>query len=148
MADWNGSARTNFVRIKDKQGLIASLEPFGDIHLGWHPKFPDSVVCFDGSRSEFGGFPSTVWDEEDNEVEFSWAEHVAPFLAEGEVLVFMESGSEKLRYISGHAGAITWDGREVVIYLGDIYRMAAEKFGVDVNCITRAEYMYTPKGLV
>lgn len=65
---------------------------------------------------------------------FDW---VGRYLADGEISVFQEIGSERSRYLSGSACAIRNDGERVQLDLNDIYALALEKLGAEP---TRAEY--------
>lgn len=139
MADWYGSARTNYVRFADLDGLKKAIEPF-DLSVEAHPN--GTHHCID-STDQFGGWPSCAFDDDDNELEFSFEECVAPYLVPGEVLVALECGAEKLRYLSGHAQAFVTDGKDVrycQIGMNDIYEKAAAEFGIDKNKIAEASY--------
>lgn len=145
MANWYGSARTNYVRIKDMPGLEQALEPFG-VRIGHHPSH-DDFVCLDTSGSEDGDFPSYAIDEDGKEYEFSFEEHVVPYLAEGQVLIATSAGAEKLRYITGWAGAYAWDGRTHFINISQIAEEAAKAFGMDPRQIASATYADLPRAL-
>jgi hypothetical protein len=140
MADWNGVARTNYVRFADIDGLKEAIKPF-DLTVEAHPN--GTHHCIDSS-DQFGGWPTFHWDEEkDEEIEFSFEEHVAPYLEKGEVLVTLECGAEKLRYLSGNAHAYHFDGEKVSVTsvsMNDIYEKAAQAFGVDKRQIAEAIY--------
>lgn len=142
MANWYGAARSNYVLIKDLKALQEALDPWP---IGIYKKHKDDsdnnvLVCFLSEDQDSGGWPFTAWDEDDNEVEFDAAELIAPHLVEGQVLVMMEAGAEKLRYVTGHAIAINHEGKYVTVNLDDIYAKAAETFGVDGASITSCSY--------
>lgn len=154
MANWSGTARSNYVTVADMEGLRKALTPFGSI--GIYPK-ADRAALKDGetvclvAEDDDGGWPSFAYEEgldeagepTEIEVEFSFAERVVPFLVPGEILVVKEVGAEKHRYVSGYAAAFHWDGKEarqVSLGLNDIYNLAAEEFGVGIDTITRASY--------
>ena len=95
----------------------------------------DGKVVFLGVDPDSGSFPSWAQDEEGNDLEFDWETCVMPFVAEGEVLVTMEAGAEKLRYIVGVAAAFVRVGTEVMstaLSLNDIYAQAVDEFGAAV----------------
>ncbi len=154
MANWTGTARSNYVRVADMEGLKKALEPFGAI--GVYPKNPGAalvngeMVCF-VAENDGDGWPSFGYEDavgEDGEtteveLEFTFEERVVPFLTPGEVLIVMEAGAEKVRYISGYAAAFQWDGQEaksVYLSLNDIYGRAANEFGVNQETISAASY--------
>lgn len=140
MSQWSGAARSNYVRIADMPGLIKSLEPFmPSIEISPNAAPDESTVCF---LADAGGEGWPTWgqDEDENEIEFNAAEHICPFMEPNQVLVLMESGAEKLCYVSGHASAYHSDGREVHLSLTDIYKMAADAFDLSVLDITACEY--------
>jgi len=138
MADWNGAARSNYVHLTNVSAVMAELTPFA-IELS---RGKNDTFCF-LSVTDDGGWPSVSWDDEYNETEFTWEHNVMPFVREGEVLVAMQSGHEKLRYITGHAEAYVRHHDEVKmtnLSLGDIYAKAAELFGLDKLNISAVEY--------
>ena len=142
MANWYGAARSNYVLIKDLKALVDALDPWP---ISIHKKHKDDsdnnvLVCFLSEDQDSGGWPSTTWDEDDNEIEFDAAELICPHLVEGQVLVMMEAGAEKLRYITGQAVAFNHEGDYVAVNLNDIYEAAAGAFDVSEASITRAEY--------
>ncbi len=133
MADWHGSARTNYFRVKDRakfEECINGIEGLEVIEDG------DGRVGL-LSEGEFGGWPNGVYDEETDELEeIDLCEIVSGHLQDGSVAVFMEVGAEKLRYLTGVAVAINLKGESKVIQLGDIYELA-KQLGDEV---TLAEY--------
>lgn len=135
--NYTGAGRSNYFKVIDLAGLHKALEPFG----GWAIKESRergtfALFCEDG-------WPGTGYDGDDNEVEFSFEEKVMPFVAEGEVVVAMDSGSEGMRYLAGSAWAYVRAGEKVEscgINLTDIYGLAAKAFKVCQGDINLAEY--------
>lgn len=137
MANFTGTGRTNYVEVEDKAGLEAALENW-DVEIVHDDKGRIAIL----GDSE-GLMPSWGEDEEGDDVEFDIETLVMPFVKEGEVLVVMEAGSERARYVSGFANAYVRKGDKVLstaISLGDIYEKAAETFSVEEAAISRAEY--------
>lgn len=137
MADWYGTSRTNMVYIDNLDGLKESLEPF-DITID---EREDGSVLFSSRESCNGDFPAFGSTDEDEELEFSWEEHVMPFVKEGEVLIVMSSGAVKYQYVTGYADAYVRKGSDVQsigLDLNHIYDLASEKLGIFPR--TRAEY--------
>lgn len=139
MANWHGTSRTNYVFVDDIDLLKEALAPF-DITIDQDER----GVMFSSRESDNGEFPSCTYiqrdGEEDEEIFFSWKEHVMPYVKEGEVLIAMEVGAEKYRFVTGYAEAYVRKGEDVQsidIDLNQIYAMASEKFGIVPR--TRAE---------
>lgn len=128
MANWYGSARSNYFHVKD----VEAFKEWVDTLSGC------GVINDDEGRwgllvnSENGGWPSNRYDEEtDGYVDIDLAKELVEHLAEGQVAVLMECGAEKLRFITGFATAVSWTGETVQISLDDIYQKAQEAFGVE-----------------
>ena len=147
MANWYGTARTNYVRVADEEGLKKSIAPFGMETS----RDSEGRIAFFGNDPDSGDFPSMAYQEpgegetEETEVEFDWADRVVGFLVPGEVLVVQTVGAEKLRYVTGYAQAyqLSLDGQEVHdvdLNIDLIYELAAKKFGVDQQSITIASF--------
>lgn len=136
MANWIGSARTNYFSVKDVEAFkswarAASLVVFEkDGRFGVY------------SEDEYGGWPSIVFDDDATDVhrDFDIADELASHVAEGEIVVCFEAGAEKLRYITGNTIAfkVTADGADKIsLALDDIYGLAASKWGHEPS---KAEY--------
>ncbi len=141
MANWCGTARTNYVRVKDVDALKELLEPF-EVEVYTHPTMPRYVMLTPSSMSDYGGFNFNNQDEDGNEVEFDWPD-IAAHLDEGQILVAVEAGAEKLRYVSGFAVAVAWDGRVTDVNLNDIYEKARVDFNLPGHPIAAATYQDT-----
>jgi hypothetical protein len=146
MANWYGAARSNYVRIKDMEGLKKALEPFQVVICRKSDECPE-LVCFLSTESDSGGWPGSVWvtkevngESIEDEIEFDPSSHICPFMEEDQILVTMEAGAEKLRYISGQAAAWNANGDCCVISLDDIYKRAAERFHRNQKDITCASH--------
>lgn len=140
MANWYGTARSNYVFVDDIELLKEALAPF-DVAVDQDER----GVMFSSRENEYGAFPNIAYidseEQEDEEIEFSWKEHVMPYVKEGEVLIIMEVGAEKHRYITGYSEAYVRKGQDIQclsINLNQIYEMASEKFGIVPR--TLAEY--------
>ena len=142
MANYYASARTNYVRVTDLEGLKEVLSRFP---IGIHSQYAESddpVYCFLCEDADGSGWPYCAYDEEDREILFSWENTVMPFVKVGEVLVVQEVGAEKLRYLVGYSEAYIRreDGRveSCHINIDDIYDKAKKLF--DVGEIADATY--------
>ena len=75
-------------------------------------------------------------EEIESEVEIDFMEELGLYLADEEVAVLQECGSENLRYVNGYAIAVNNKGERREISINKIYDLAKE-LG---SKITRAEY--------
>jgi len=136
MANFYGTSRTNYFKVKDIEAFKAYVDSLPEVTMHGN----DEGVCL-LAETEDGYFPSHVYDDiEDGEDEDAGMDNegrdidvvsdVSKHLQDGEVAVFMGSGAEKLRYLDGWAVAIDNKGETVSISLYDIYEMAEKKFGV------------------
>jgi hypothetical protein len=135
MANWQGAARTNYFRVKNEEEFKEWAGNLPNIEIEQNDKgFMLMSTCPDT-----GSFPSYRYDEVAGDEEIDLTE-IGQFLAEGQVAVFMEAGAEKLRYLTGWAMAVSWDGRVEHVDIDDIYAKAAERFGVHQSTITYCTY--------
>lgn len=133
MANYYAAARSNYVRISDREGLEASIGLFGGLETTDDEFGRFAILCEEG----WPGFSL------EDEVEFDPVKHIMPYVCEGEVFVIMETGHEKLRYLVGFATAYCRADDEVLqwgINLSDIYSAAAREFGVSVETISPVQY--------
>ena len=120
MANWYGTARSNYFKVNDEAEFRKDLEGV-EIQI----KSKDgAVVLFGGGDS--GGWPSGQWDENDEEfVEVDLCGIIQEHIAPGDCAILMEVGAEKLCYLTGRAVAVT--AAEVsTVSLDDIYAVAAK----------------------
>lgn len=130
MANYYASARSNYFRVKDLDAFKSALEPFQvEIH-----ESNEGKVCL-LSHADSGW----DWYDPTTDENFDGCYVISPHLDDGEVCVLMESGAEKLCYVSGYAVAFNNEGREVTVSLSDIYALARNEFGEKAS-MTTAEY--------
>ena len=132
MANYYASARSNYFKVKDAEAFKAWVGSTPNLGL-WEK---DGMFALYSTCPDSGGWPSWYLDDDGDELYFEVTD-VAEFLTEDSIAVFMESGAEKLRYITGYAVAVNHKGETVQIGLGDIYELARAKFGIEP---TVAEY--------
>jgi len=130
MADHCGTARSNYFRVKDKQKFVDWCESLELKPIYQTDRETESELCGFLAETEYGLLP-VYRDEED--IDF-FAE-LSTHLADGAVGIVMEVGNEKMRYITGFAGAVNSKGEVVCVSIDDIYEKA-EKLG---NVITMCE---------
>jgi len=128
MANWSGSARSNYVRVKDRETFI-----------DWAQSLPDVEVVEQEctfallATGDDGGWPSfrSRDDREEQEGEaIDLAAEIANHLAPDEVCIFQEVGAEKLRYLSGSALAVNSAGETLQISIDDIYALVRERWNL------------------
>lgn len=142
MSNFNGTARSNYFRVKDEGAFEAAMAALPDINV-W-TKETDGVLRYaiGSDDADTGCWPSFMHAEsvgepggdevEQEDREIFMPDEIAPHLADGEVCVLMEAGAEKMRYINGYALAFDNTDRPVVrVSLDDIYEKAKEAFGVE-----------------
>lgn len=128
MADFVGKARSNYFKVKDRDALAEALEGLDGIEIAEGEDDNEGRVALVCTGGGHGVWPTMDWKAEDVDLPAL----VAPHLEKDEVAVFIEIGSEKLRYLSGIAEAINHEGKRKRITLDDIYKQA-EKLGTNVT---------------
>lgn len=135
MANYYASFRSNYFKVRDVAafkawiGRFASLEVFED---------EDNKGLYGfGSMDE--GIPSGVTGPapEYDWIEVDFINELYPHLAEGEVAIIQECGSEKLRYLIGFSGVVDWLGNYKEFNIDAAYRWANKKYGKEIS---RCEY--------
>jgi hypothetical protein len=134
MANWNGTARSNYFFVKDFAAFTKWVTDIDCVVLVGEGD-QTGMFGFYSNDDNTGSWPSYRCQEDEDgcEIEdedFDLPAELAEHLAEGQVAVLVEAGAEKMRYISGWAKAVTWDGRSVQINLDNIYDMAQAAFGI------------------
>lgn len=130
MADWYGTSRSNYVKFNpEKLDLLTQLFPI----LIAEKEGLSAII----SQDQFGSTPSLYLDDDDDTFDalllqlgvvyhdedyIGLLEIVHLALEPGEILVWIEAGAEKARYITGMATAISHTGEVLKrISLNDIY---------------------------
>lgn len=130
MADWYGAARTNYFPVKNAEAfkawaIAASLRPC---------QSATSELWYLLSEDQYGGWPSEVWEDgADDGRDFDIVAELAGHVVEGWPVILMESGAEKLRYISGAAIAFRVTDGEIEreqLVLDDIHDIAEQRWGI------------------
>lgn len=107
MANYYGTTRTNYFRVNDEkeyERLVSGLCGEDNIH---------DFTCIgdDGVlRHGFGSYSSLHWvdpDDEENEGLEEFLEKLSKILPEDEAFILLESGYEKLRYVTGWCCIVT-----------------------------------------
>ena len=138
MADYTGSARSNYFRLRD-DAARAELETFIrthelDITIITSEQDDSRIALLDASGR---GWDTSYFDDQaDDYIDFTIWDVVGPLLADECVAVFIEVGAEKLRYLSGIAVAVNNKGQTRQVLTGDIYELAGQ-LGTDVTAAER-----------
>lgn len=125
MANYFASSRTNHFAVKDRDAFNAAMEPF-EVNVQTH----EDLVTIISTDPDNGAWPR--YDHEtDEDIDFPGL--VAEHLADGHVAVFMEVGTEKLRYITGVGMAVNNRGEFVSVDLEDMIMRQARHLGPHVT---------------
>jgi hypothetical protein len=140
MANYYGNARSNYFHVKDEEAFLAAMEKLPDIEIH-RSNNDEGAFCILGCNADGAGWTQWMWDEEiEDDVEVDLPGVVSEHLVDGEVAIFMETGSEKLRYLVGWAEAINSEGERESISIDGIYELAGRLTEKHPNEISRAEY--------
>ena len=138
MANFYGTARTNYFEVKDLEAFEEAMSKLPDLEI----VYKEGLVGLLVDDGDSGCFPSFTYDEDAGELdgnEIDIAEYVAEHLADGAVAIFMQCGAEKMRYVSAYAEAINSKFQRKFVSLDDIYDLAAG-LTTSMKAVTRAEY--------
>jgi len=137
MANWYGTSRSNYFKVKDVEAFTADMDKHG---IEYATKFKDKNDVFAVFGGDDGFFNSSYHDEAtDDYVDFELIDVIMPHLPDNEVCVLQSAGAEKLRYITGYAQAFT-NKNLIQISIDDIYEKAAKEFNVPLDSISQASY--------
>jgi hypothetical protein len=143
MANWYGSTRTNFFKVKDIKMFMDKVSSLSsEIGFQAHPSAEGFIFLY--GKNESGDFPMIENPETGEYEAVDLVEIVSPHLEGDQVCVVQMVGSEKLRYLTGHAYAFNAKGEVCVVSIDDIYEKAALKFGVALSQIAQATYQTLP----
>ena len=133
MGTYIAECRSNYVRAKNPKRLKDVLGEYelqiiedDDERIGFISQYQEGVPRHIDNDGEY----SDMYIDDDP--------RIPKLMAEGEVLVIIEIGQDKMRYLRGYAVAVNWDGRVCHSSLEDIYSMAGANFGT--KPATLAEY--------
>lgn len=126
MANWYGTCRSNYVRVRDPDAFRKLLG-----------EYPLRIIEKDGRlgfvSEDDSGIPERYTDDMEDEPISILDEPWTEILAEGEVLIVQEVGAEKSRYVTGRAWAYCQNGDTNFVDLYEIYEGLPDD-------VTRAEY--------
>ena len=134
--------RTNYFRVKDEAAFLALMSR----------AYP-SVIVFDreedgvkffgfGTYDGIAGLKNAVADEDDDADEANYDEFISELqkcVAADDAIIILESGHEKLRYVTGIAEIITANAYKAVHIQEIAAQVAAQMLG-QPSWTTRCEY--------
>lgn len=123
MANYCGTARSNYFRVKDKQKFAEwcnslELEP-----IYTKDDLTKDELCGFLVNTEYGSIPNFRM-EGDECIDIDFIIELSTHLTDGEVAIVMEIGAEKMRYLQGFAEAVNSKGETAIVTLDDIYDKA------------------------
>lgn len=130
MANWHGTARSNYFRVRDETGFLRWVDGLPGVTGSRHGEDGglgerDERFCLLEEDGE--GWPGCRHDQETGGVrDIDIVDELWPHLADGEVAVLQESGAEKLRYVTGYAVAVNSRGEILKVDIDDIYERVRE----------------------
>jgi len=138
MANYYASCRTNYFEVKDSEKFLEAMDNIPGIVVDTDDGHLFYIL---GDDPDGAGWPAWGYDEEmGNEYEIDLPVIVSEHLADDSVAIFMEVGSEKLRFIIGWALAVNNKGETRLINLSDIYDIAKAELTNKPDRVTVAEY--------
>lgn len=125
MANYSAVARTNHIKVRDTESFLSWVETLPGVCAEKDTGTDDTFVLLtDGDNR---GWPDTSVDEHTGEERrIDYPGELSKHLADGEVAVLVEAGSEKLRYVVGNAIAINCHGDVLTVSMEDIYQKVIE----------------------
>lgn len=143
--DYYGTGRTNYFKVKDVEAFKKWVSSFGGQFItketrvkGKQIEHPELVgIILDNSVPDM---KHTSAEEGDELIEFDFYAELKSHLQKGQVAVYMESGAEGHRYVTGFAVAMCPGKEDVGINIDEIYKLAAKSFRVARNRISDVAY--------
>jgi hypothetical protein len=124
MANDCGRARSNYFHVVDVDALRDALPE--DIAVQAHTDDPTSIALF-SEECDTGNWPNSVYNEDTDEYDdIDLVDLIAPHVVDGDVVVLMEVGHQKMRYVYGNAVAFNNKRETLVVNLDDIYDLAKD----------------------
>ena len=125
MANYYEASRSNYFAVKNLEAFKTAIEMFPIEIVSREEKDGEILVGLLGDYEN--GFAWTYYDEDtEDDVEIVWEDIFKEHLADDSVAIFMGTGSEKLRYLSGWAVAYNNKGETRSVDLSSIYELGKE----------------------
>lgn len=134
MANYECVIRTNYFHVKDEDQFRALMDVVSADSLEfWEKKDENGSPVFEfGSIGPVYGIPHLIEGGESEADEESYDEllyQLKDLVAEGEAVIIMEAGHEKLRYVSGNATIVTSETVDYVNLERAALKLARELLG-------------------
>jgi hypothetical protein len=136
MANYYGQARTNYFQVKDLKAWRDELSNYPVELIETKDDDGTIKVGFMDANQDGGGLDWQVYDDEGEEAELDWTDILARHLADKEVAILMEVGSEKYRYLTGWAMAVNNKKETREISLSKDIMAVAQELGDNVTGAT------------
>jgi hypothetical protein len=146
MGDYCAQTRSNYFRVKDEQQFEEFCKLWGLQIIKSHKRTLDYIEKHDGYYHSveveqiddvprfgfmlWGCLPKDYLDDAGDFIEKDFLKELGSHLADGEVAVCIEVGSDQMRCMNGAALAVNSNGETVGVFLDEIYELAMQKFGV------------------
>ena len=158
MANWYGMARSSYVRVKDPEAFKKYVEMFpatciternpetGEVLYGWYSDDENGNIPMawfqEEELEELEKLIPHLFEEEAIDQDHSILDYIHHFFEENEVMIVLEAGSEKARYVTGSGIAINHEGKHSAIELYSSLIKQAKEDGLltDKSHYTPAEY--------
>lgn len=133
MANYQSACRSNYFKVGRPKEFMDWISSLPDVEFqAQNPDSPDLIGMVYGVNPDGAGWPTwrEIEDEDGDyyEQEIDFFDELSQFLAPGEVAVFQEVGSEKLRYLYGQAVAVNHKGEQLSISLDNIYEQVEREW--------------------
>lgn len=126
MANYGAKARSNYFKVKDAKAFEAWIETR---ELTMMVNDDDKSLFGIYSATESGSWPTSYYDDgKEEDINIDLITEICEHLADGQVAILFEIGSERMRFLSGETHAFNNKGKKVSIFLSDIYEKALKKF--------------------
>lgn len=132
MANYYGVGRTSYVKVRDPDAFKEAMS-----------RYPVEVIEKDGkyglldSDPDGGGWCWTRWDDNGDHEDDDPVDLIAPHMQDDQVMIMVEAGHEKYRYVNAYALVFNSGGDCKTINLSDAVEELAKSMGGD---FTRPEY--------
>lgn len=137
MANYMGSARSNYFRVRSETAFLGWVETLPGVVARREDGDPERLALF-VEDADGAGWPNWRYDESTgDEEELDLYYELAGHLADGEVAILQEVGAEKLRYLVGYAVAVNHRGETLAVSIDEVYgRVRNAGWGEEVSTAT------------
>jgi len=144
MANYTCATRTNYFRVNDAENFKAFMaRAYGTedrVDL-WEEKDKDGNTVYGfGTFGSIAGLRAASDEDEEDDCDYdAFVDGIQKFVAPDDAIIILESGHEKLRYVTGSALVITKDHCESVDVANEAVKLAA-KLLINPAWVTQCAY--------